>query len=360
MVKAPTGQLESRGPDRSGFALMAVLVTVAVIAILAGILGPMAFRQMMQAREQETLQEMETLQEALLAFLNDTGRLPTDHEGLTALINDPGVAGWQGPYVTGDRYIPSEEVTTDAFGQPYLYDLAPITDPPGDTDLLLASGGMNRTVSTGSVDDSWSLDGDEDDLLRLINTGPAQRSMTTQALAEMQAIGEAAQQYFEHHTAFPATTDALSSIYLDPDFANHATIDPWLQDYTLTGLAGTSPPALTISSLGPNRTDDGGGADDLTLVVSSVGPGRKATRHLIAIAQAAMDAHPATDLTGDWSSILLDLGLTSAFVADGWGHPYELSESTRTVVSSGPDGDFSTPLDNIPTGVTPDVVVPGL
>ena len=39
--------------SRAGFALLGVLVTVAVIAILAGVLGPMAYRQMMEKREKD-------------------------------------------------------------------------------------------------------------------------------------------------------------------------------------------------------------------------------------------------------------------------------------------------------------------
>jgi len=36
---------------------------------------------------------------ALDMFRFDTGRYPTNEEGLRALIEDPGIGGWQGPYV---------------------------------------------------------------------------------------------------------------------------------------------------------------------------------------------------------------------------------------------------------------------
>lgn len=38
----------------------------------------------------------------LKAFKNDTGRYPTSDEGLQALVEDPGISGWQGPYCIGN------------------------------------------------------------------------------------------------------------------------------------------------------------------------------------------------------------------------------------------------------------------
>lgn len=43
--------------------------------------------------------EYNMLVTALEAFQIDTGRYPTRDEGLQALVRDPGVAGWAGPYI---------------------------------------------------------------------------------------------------------------------------------------------------------------------------------------------------------------------------------------------------------------------
>jgi type II secretory pathway pseudopilin PulG len=40
-----------------------------------------------------------SLRTALEAFKADVGRYPTESEGLHALINPPGLARWQGPYL---------------------------------------------------------------------------------------------------------------------------------------------------------------------------------------------------------------------------------------------------------------------
>ncbi|MGO8927651.1 MAG: type II secretion system protein GspG [Limisphaerales bacterium] len=39
--------------------------------------------------------------QALNRFEADCGRFPTTAEGLSALVEDPGVAGWKGPYWQG-------------------------------------------------------------------------------------------------------------------------------------------------------------------------------------------------------------------------------------------------------------------
>ena len=43
--------------------------------------------------------ELGNLAEAVCLFKKDTGRYPTPEEGLLALINNPGIESWNGPYV---------------------------------------------------------------------------------------------------------------------------------------------------------------------------------------------------------------------------------------------------------------------
>jgi type II secretory pathway pseudopilin PulG len=63
------------------------------------------------------LQDLTAYKRAVEAFQEDAGRCPTIEEGLKALRTDPGVEGWDGPYV-------SEEVQPmDPWDQPYRYRL---------------------------------------------------------------------------------------------------------------------------------------------------------------------------------------------------------------------------------------------
>ena len=60
-------------------------------------------------------QELTVLRVALERFKDDNGRYPTEREGLLALVHDPGVPHWRGPYIT--------ILTPDPWQQPYHYSL---------------------------------------------------------------------------------------------------------------------------------------------------------------------------------------------------------------------------------------------
>ena len=339
---------------RQGFALMTVLAVLAVAAILAGVLGPLIYRQLMEARHEATLAEMTALKEALVSFLADTGRFPSEAEGLAALSADPGAPGWQGPYLPGDRYAPAAELGADAFGQDYVYDLDPVTSPPGQAALLLASAGLDGVFTAGALGATWSTaPAGGDDILVLINTDLTDRDKTAEARQELQALADAARKYFEDHAAFPTTAAELENVYLDPGLDGDALVDPWRGSYLVAVDNTAHPPVLAFRSRGPDRQDDGGGNDDLSLAVDSVAPGRRATLHLLAIAQTALDSRPTVVLTGDWTSDRVALDLAPAFAVDGWGQPYAVAVTMRQVLSGGPDGNPLTPADNLPPGVVP-------
>lgn len=70
--------------------------------------------------------------EALDRFQADCGCFPTTAEGLSALVKDPGVAGWQGPYWQGDF--------RDRWGSTWRYesenkDCLHISSPKGKLEL---------------------------------------------------------------------------------------------------------------------------------------------------------------------------------------------------------------------------------
>lgn len=341
-------------PGRGGFALMGVLVAVAVIAIMAAVLGPLIYRQLMEARIEATRSEMLALEDALLRFFADTGRFPAEAEGLAALLTDPGVAGWQGPYLSGERWAPLEEITRDDFGEPYIYDRDPDTDPPGETGILLVSGGSDNTVTCGTLNGTWSINDTGNDILVFIDAGPANRDKRAAARQLMQEIARAAQQFFTDNAAFPSTMDELAGTYRDESFAGSAFRDPWHTAFVLDVDNGAHPPTMTITSLGPDRSDNSGTGDDIVLAVDSVVPGRKSTWYALGIIQSRVDAQAAVALTGDWTADRASLNLAGAFTVDGWGNQFEEAMSTRTILSAGPDADYSTAADNIPPGIVPD------
>lgn len=340
-------------PGRRGFTLLEIIVAVAIVAIMAGVVTPMAYRQITAARRDATLTELTGLQRGLLDFYQDTGRFPSEAEGVAALVVDPGASGWQGPYVDGGAEQPATAVATDAFGLAYVYDLAPSISPAGSVDVLLISGGEDRLVNAGSLNHAWNLASAGDDVYVVVSAGPVQRDKTASAQAELAALAAACRRFYADRAAFPATPADLAGTYLDGGYLNDALIDGWNTPYRFTAIAGSAP-SLRISSDGPDRHDDAGGGDDLQVTVSSIPPGRETTTNELAVAQVVLNGQPTLILAGAWAGgIRLQLGLADAFDLDGWGRSYQVNAASRVVLSAGPDGNAATVLDNVPVGVGP-------
>jgi general secretion pathway protein G len=339
--------------ERRGFTLLEIIIAVAIVAIMAGSVAPLVFRQLSAARRDATLDELAGLQRGLLDFYEDVGRFPSESEGLAALVVDPGVANWQGPYVEGGSEHLVDAVATDAFGLAYIFDATPTVSPTGSVAVLVVSGGVNRTVDAGSLNHTWDLVNSGDDIYAAVSAGPVQRDKVASSQGELETLATACRNFFRDHAAFPATSAELAGDYLDAGYQNAALVDGWNSDYRLALLAGPAP-ILRVSSDGPDRTNNGGGGDDLQLTVSSVPPGREATTYELAIAQAALNAQPTLILAGAWAGgIRTQLGLADAFDLDGWARSYQVNVASRVIYSAGPDGNAATLLDNLPVGVGP-------
>jgi general secretion pathway protein G len=117
---------------RRGFTLLELLVVIAVIAILAGLVSPMIFRNVGDAKVSATRSQIEMLGLALDAYRLDNDYYPSTGQGLAALIQAPSVEplprNWRGPYLR-------KGVPLDAWGRPYLYK-SPGEQNPQSYDLL--------------------------------------------------------------------------------------------------------------------------------------------------------------------------------------------------------------------------------
>ncbi|MEZ4387278.1 MAG: type II secretion system protein GspG [Candidatus Krumholzibacteriia bacterium] len=342
-----------RPGGRAGFTLIEVIVAVAIVAVLAGAITPMVFRELMQAREEATERELAAISTGLVDFYTDTGRLPTEAEGLGALVNDPGAAGWQGPYVKSDRGNPVTEASTDGFNNAYIYDLGPATVPAGAADAVVVSAGADGIVASGAPGGTWQLAGVGDDLVQAITTGPVDRTKLAEAQAEVMALATAIRAYYADHTAFPGSVAVLIPDYMDQGVAGGALIDPWNQGYLVSAApAGGAVINLTIRSTGPNRTDEGGAGDDVAVVVSNISLGREISTWKQDTAQAAIN-NSGHVLVGAWPANRAALGLPATFDVDGWGQPFLVLAGANMVYSAGPDGVAGAVLDNVPAGVGP-------
>lgn len=107
-----------RRPQTTGFSLIEMLVAVAIVGLLIGVVGPAAMRQLQSSRVTTAEAQIVQLRSALDIFLIETGRYPTEQEGLVALVENSGsIAGWNGPYLR-DGKLPA-----DPWGGVFIYSL---------------------------------------------------------------------------------------------------------------------------------------------------------------------------------------------------------------------------------------------
>ncbi len=100
-----------------GFTLIELLVVLAILTLLAGLVGPRVLSQFGGAKTKTAALQIADIDKALELYKLDVGRFPTNEEGLEALIKRPGTAAstWAGPY------LKSGTVPTDPWGRPYRY-----------------------------------------------------------------------------------------------------------------------------------------------------------------------------------------------------------------------------------------------
>ena len=138
---------------RAGFTLIELLVVITVIAIMAGLVAPMVFRNVGDAKLSAAKAQIELFALALDAYRLDNDFYPSTAQGLRALRErpdgEPEARNWRGPYLR-------KAIPLDPWARPYVY------KSPGDVNAesydLLSYGRDGAPGGSGEDADvtSWS------------------------------------------------------------------------------------------------------------------------------------------------------------------------------------------------------------
>lgn len=104
------------GRKQTGFTLIELLVVMAILALLAGLVGPQLMKYVGKAQAETARLQVEDLGAALDLYRLDVGHYPGTDVGLEALIKQTGEnKKWNGPY------LKKKKIPQDPWGNPYNY-----------------------------------------------------------------------------------------------------------------------------------------------------------------------------------------------------------------------------------------------
>lgn len=132
----------------TGFTLVELLVVLAILGLLAGLVGPRVLSQLGGAKLKTAKVQIHDLEQACETFKLDVGRFPSTAEGLQALVERPSSGqNWLGPYL-------KKGLPKDPWGNPYHFESP---GKHGEIDIFSlgadgAPGGDGENADVGNWD----------------------------------------------------------------------------------------------------------------------------------------------------------------------------------------------------------------
>jgi general secretion pathway protein G len=142
-------KISNTNKKQEGFTLIELLLVLVILASLAAIVVPKFTKRSEQAKITAATTDIANIEVALDAFEIDTGKYPTNSEGIRALIEQSSnTDGWKGPYL-------KKGVPKDPWGKEYIY------KQPGQHNQYgydLSSNGPDGQQNTDDDIMNWTKD----------------------------------------------------------------------------------------------------------------------------------------------------------------------------------------------------------
>ena len=118
-MQRQTESARGRRTGEAGYTLTEMLVVISIIGLIAAVVTPGLVGHLGRSRAKTAQMQLESVAAAVETFRADVTRYPTDAEGLSALLSEPGgVDGWVGPYLKNAKQL------NDPWGNAISYKLS--------------------------------------------------------------------------------------------------------------------------------------------------------------------------------------------------------------------------------------------
>lgn len=122
---------------RGGFTMVELMAVLIILGLLAAVVAQNFMGKTDDARVKTTRMNLKILHQAVLQFKMDTGRYPSEEEGLYELVEEPmDLIGWE-----SGGYLQTTDIPLDAWGNEFFYMLNPES---GKAFVIISYGADNE------------------------------------------------------------------------------------------------------------------------------------------------------------------------------------------------------------------------